>query len=110
MAKISKKSNLKPEATKYDKMLRVIREEFVSQWIHTNLKVTAIAVETGLAYKTVKNFLDYKTRRPATTTLLAIGDAIGLEITVQKIETKAKGEIIHFNKYRQTKTKIKKRA
>lgn len=88
--------------TSYQRTVRVVQEEFSRQYIHERLEIKHVVRETGLGYGTVKNFFGwtkdgFKTRSPRMTTVLAIADALGIEV---EFRVRATGKLIKTRRRR----------
>jgi DNA-binding phage protein len=85
MAKKKYYVNANPQKqSKYRQLISAIQKDLQAKWIAYELKINDVARQSGLCTSTVRNTLKLKSTTPRFLTTLALGDALGFDITVHQ--------------------------
>ena len=81
---MAKKAELtRREEEALEELTRHVRSVLVNQWVNTrDMSLRAFAARANLSEMTVRNFMNWKTRRPHLQTLIQLAHALGLRIAV----------------------------
>lgn len=80
---MAKKQLSARESRELEELTRHVREVLISEWVNTrDMSLRKFAEKAHLSEMTVRNFLNWKTRRPHAPTLVQIAHALGLRLAI----------------------------